>query len=241
MSKDISDFQFCDLDIFWGNRLHAITMHEIKELKYSARIKEIVNNFGSHKFIVLDQMHSDRGVCVEDLTHVHDESWFEYQGDFIITRQSRYGLIILTADCLPVIFYDSVQRVIAVVHVGWKGNSLGITQKVLIKMQEKYAVHLSDVKCFLGFGAGPCCYEVTLDFLNHFKHFDYGQNCFINKNGKIYFDNRLHVHDGLKKFGIPDENIYTTKELCTICNKQFCSARRDKQQAERQITFVALR
>jgi YfiH family protein len=237
----INDF----ISVLFADKQHEISMHEIKGLRYSAALKSLVNSLGFETLIVLDQTHSSHGICVEQIEELKDqesfESWFKYQGDFLITNKKKCALIILTADCVPIVFYDSLHQAIGAAHSGWKGTVGEIAKKTIIKMQQTYGTQLHDLHCFFGWSAQDCCYEVTPEFLEHFKKFDYGQNSFVKKGGKIYFNNRLHLQEGLKKFGILPEKIYTTNDLCTICNVRFCSARRDKDVAGRQVTVVALK
>ncbi|MCX5923245.1 MAG: peptidoglycan editing factor PgeF [Candidatus Dependentiae bacterium] len=241
MINDVSDF----VSIFFFDKQHEISMHDIKDLRYSANLKSLVNSLGFETFIVLDQTHSSKGVCVEQVEELQYkdsfESWFKYQGDFLITNKKKCALVILTADCVPIVFYDNVNQAIGAAHAGWKGTVGQVAKNTIVKMQQAYGTKLSDLQSFFGWSAGDCCYEVTPEFLDHFKKFDYGQNSFVKKGGKIYFNNRLHLYEGLKKFGIRPEKIYTTNDLCTICNVRFCSARRDKDLAGRQVTVVALK
>src|SRR5258708_13559567 len=48
------------------------------------------------------------------------------KADAIITRQAGVALALSFADCTPLLFYDPVQRVIAMAHGGWRGNARGI-------------------------------------------------------------------------------------------------------------------
>ena len=247
MNKDVSGFPSSKDDgliVFFGDKQHEISIREIKQLRHSESLKKLVNDHGLKTFIVLDQTHGSQGVCVEETDDLKNktnfESWFEYKGDFIVTNKKNCALVVLTADCIPLVLYDKKKGAIGIVHAGWKGTANGVVFRAIEKMQHVYGTSLKDVQCFFGWSAGDCCYEVTSEFLEHFKNFDYGHNRFIQKQNKIFFNNRLHVCDGLKKFGIQSENIYTTNELCTICNIRFCSARREKEHAGRQVTFVAL-
>lgn len=241
MSKDDSDF----ISISFLDRQYKVPMSDIKQLRHSLALKSLINDLGYQAFIVLDQAHSSQGICVEQIEDLKNkdsfESWFEYKGDFLVTNKKKCALVILTADCVPIVFYDRANQAIGAAHAGWKGTVGEIAKKTIIKMQEIYGTKLDDLECFFGWSAGSCCYEVTPEFLDHFKKFDYGQNSFVKKGSKIYFDNRLHLSEGLKKFGIRPEKIYTTNDLCTICNVRFCSARRDKDVAGRQVTVVALK
>ncbi|MCX5924374.1 MAG: peptidoglycan editing factor PgeF [Candidatus Dependentiae bacterium] len=227
--------------MFFGDKQHELSMKEIKESRFSLPLKTLINDFGINNFIVLDQTHSAQGICVEDINMQKSESWFEYQGDFLLTQKKNCALVALTADCMPIILHDLVTETIGVVHSGWRGSAARVVQNALAAMQERYGAKLEDIQCFFGPSAKPCCYKVTAEFFDHFKNFDYGQKAFIKKEDTLYFDNGLLLAEGLKKFGIRPENIYNDAELCSICNARFCSFRRDKELAGRQVTVVAFR
>lgn len=42
--------------------------------------------------------------------------------DGMVTDIPGINLVIYTADCMPVSFYDPVKKVIAVAHSGWRGT-----------------------------------------------------------------------------------------------------------------------
>ena len=63
---------------------------------------------------------------------------------------------------------------------------------------------------------------------------------FITKEGKIYFDSRSFIMVIARSLGIVPEKLYTRYNLCTICNLSFCSYRREKEKARRQVTMISL-
>jgi YfiH family protein len=178
--------------------------------------------------------------------------WFNHQGDFLITNQKNIGLVVLTADCTPLVLYDSASHAIGLVHAGWKGSYLGVLEETLQAMQKNYGTDFKNLKCSFGPSAKSCCYEVSESFVRDFekKYSDAvipafereskSLEVFSQTNSRYYFDNSLFLQQLLKKFGIESQNIYTDNALCTICNPQFCSFRKEKERANRQITMVAL-
>lgn len=213
---------------------------DIKESRFSLSLQNLVQDYGLQHLVVLDQIHSSQGVCVEDTVVPGKSSWFEFQGDYLITNQKKIALVVLTADCVPLVLYDSKHKAIGVVHAGWKGSYAGIVQQVLQAMQQKYATQVDDIICTFGPSAKDCCYEVSLPFVQDFKK-RYPQVAeFRQYEGKWYFNNSLFLQKLLKKFGIQAQNIYTSNALCTICNSNYCSFRKERESAGRQITMVAL-
>ncbi len=48
-----------------------------------------------------------------------------YEADGLMTDLPGVTLLVYTADCIPILFYDPVRRVIAAVHAGWRGTAIG--------------------------------------------------------------------------------------------------------------------
>lgn len=72
--------------------------------------------------------------------------------DAFITKEPNITLCLLTADCLPIIFYDLSQNVLALAHLGWQGTNLKLSQKVIRTLIEKYSCNPQDIKVIIGPG-----------------------------------------------------------------------------------------
>lgn len=233
MNKDHRDSHL----IFFGEKEESILLSDIKESRFSLDLQNLVQDHGLQKFVVLNQVHGSAGVMIDDLKSA---SWFVHQADFLITNQKNIALIVLTADCVPLVLYDPIVQAIGLVHAGWKGSYAGVLHEALQTMQQKYLTNFSNLVCTFGPSAASCCYEVSERFMHDFatKYSDFIK--IEQRNQKYYFDNSLFLQQLLKKFGIPLENIYTDSALCSMCNPWFCSFRKEKEMANRQITMVAL-
>ena len=60
------------------------------------------------------------------------------KADAIITNQKRLPIAVLTADCVPLLLYDSKEEIIAAIHAGWKGAFKGIINKKISSLKEIY-------------------------------------------------------------------------------------------------------
>ncbi|GBF41598.1 YfiH family protein [Leptospira ellinghausenii] len=56
------------------------------------------------------------------------------QGDGLFSLQKNQVLVVRTADCVPVFLYSIKQPFVSVLHSGWKGTQLGITEKMIEKL-----------------------------------------------------------------------------------------------------------
>ena len=78
---------------------------------------------------VTRQVHSNNIAHVNGNGGVH----FYDETDGLIGARGDV-LVIKSADCLPVIVYDSVKERIAAVHSGWKGTANSIVKEAITKM-----------------------------------------------------------------------------------------------------------
>ncbi len=83
------------------------------------------------------------------------------KADAIITRQRGVALALSFADCVPLLFYDPVQQVIALAHAGWRGTARGIAIATVEAMQEQSGCRPQDIYAGICPSIGPCCYEVS--------------------------------------------------------------------------------
>lgn len=189
--------------------------------------------------LFLKQIHSPSGlVCTEeDIPHVRS---FQDEGDFLITHVQSIGLGVMTADCLPVVLYDSRNHAVAIVHAGWRGSAQGVVLRALEAMQQQYDTDLENMQVFFGPSAKICCYQVDEDLMAHFDNYPYAVNTFHWHGEELFFDlpgfNKLQ----LESAGVKKEAFHFGYSICTICDDKFYSYRRQKEQAGRQMTVVSL-
>lgn len=152
---------------------------------------------------------------------------FPYGVDGLVTAEKRLILSIRTADCVPVLLYDTKNNICAAVHSGWRGTLGRITSSAIEKMCSAGADRGSIIAA-IGPCIGVCCYEVGQELLDAFTNADKEfEACFTTKNGKLYLDLTAANEMILIKSGIKEENI-SSAHLCTCCNRDdFFSHRRE--------------
>ena len=103
------------------------------------------------------QVHGDRVAVVTSAGTTREE----LEGyDALVTNVPGVAVGARTADCIPVLMYDPVRRVVAAVHSGWKGTVLKIAAKTLAVMASKYATRAADIIAVIGPGIGPDSFQV---------------------------------------------------------------------------------
>ena len=149
--------------------------------------------------------------------------------DGIITNVPGICISVLTADCVPLIFYDPLKQVIGVVHSGWRGTVKGIAGKMVQTFIWEFNSKPSDILVGIGPSIGPDVYEVGKDVIEGVKDSFGNESEFILKEtrkDKAYLNlwkaNRLL----LEQAGVPQENIEKAY-ICTYTDQEyFFSARR---------------
>ena len=76
--------------------------------------------------------------------------------DASVATRAGTACVIMTADCLPVIFCDKAGTRVAAAHAGWRGLSAGVLEATLDSM----GVASKDVLAWMGPAIGPKAYEV---------------------------------------------------------------------------------
>ncbi len=96
----------------------------------------------------LEQTHSTDVVeAVPDLAEEADASW---------TSETDVACVIMTADCLPVLFCDRSGTRVAAAHAGWRGLAAGVLENTVNAL----GVPAQELLVWLGPAIGPEAFEV---------------------------------------------------------------------------------
>lgn len=146
--------------------------------------------------------------------------------DALLTDVSGTTLMILVADCVPILLYDPAKKVIGAVHAGWRGTMKHILEKAVQKMSAQYGSNPKDIVAEIGPSIGPDCFEVGEEVVNSANEANLA-DFILHKNGKIYFDLWESNKAQLVATGVTKENIKISA-VCNHCSPDYFSFRRDK-------------
>jgi len=146
-----------------------------------------------------------------------------YECDAIVTNKKNTPLMVMVADCIPILFYDEMKQVIAVAHAGRVGTLQNIAKNTISSMQENFHCVTKDIKVTLGPSIQKCCYEVSQSIADDTAK-QFGLKFVENRNLDLQGINKKQ----LLEIGIKEENIFIDT-TCTKCsNKPYYSYRNDK-------------
>ena len=167
----------------------------------------VSNKIGCKKefLITLNQTHSKNVVYFEKESDVK----YKMNADAIVCKIKNLAIGILTADCAPILFYDTQKKIIGCAHSGWKGALNGIIQNTVKKFNELGTNNNNLVAVI-----GPCIkkenYQVGQEFYNNFIIHDKKNKIFFKKtsNQKFTFDLRGFINNEIANLNIKNiENI----------------------------------
>lgn len=161
----------------------------------------------------MTQVHGNTVVVVDGIPT------YEPIADALVTQQMGVALVVLVADCVPLLLWDEPSECIAAVHVGRRGLVNGITQKVLEVMQTMGA---TNIQAHLGPSICSKCYEVGLDV--------------YEEVGDMHPLARSKTRTGALSLDLPGALLheltengvrFSQSQICTLENSNYFSYRRD--------------
>jgi YfiH family protein len=83
--------------------------------------------------------------------------------DGLITNEPGVALFVSTADCTPILLWDSKTGAVGAVHAGWRGTAADIAGKAVKAMTQAFGSDPQDIHAAIGPNLGVCCFETDAD------------------------------------------------------------------------------
>lgn len=186
------------------------------------------------------QVHGVQGFFVSSKTHAKKSKSFTTEADFLITNSKFTGLGVMTADCLPVVLFDTFNQAIANVHAGWRSSVKHIVLRAIDAMTKEFGTKPEHLKVFFGPSAKVCCYKVGEDLVEQIEDIELIDRVVQRRGDDIFFDLPGFNQLLLESVGVKPEAFKFDYNTCTVCDDSFCSYRRQGEKACRQMTVVSL-
>ena len=192
------------------------------------------------KLILMHQMHSNKFNFIDKK---YKFSGKKIKADALITNIKKVAIGVLTADCAPILIYDSKLKIISAIHAGWKGAYKGIVHRV-IKFLIKKGSKTKNLYAAVGPTIVGKSYEVQKDFKYKFLKKDKKSNIFFKtRKNKTYFSLNNYIYNQLKQKGI--KNLELINKDTFDKKNNFFSARRSIQNNEgdygRNISIIMIK
>lgn len=173
-------------------------------------------NFDLKNLRFMNQIHKDNIQIVTNKSENLIDSC-----DALITNEKNLPLLVMVADCIPILLFDEVKNVISAIHAGRNSTFMNITKKCALKMIEEFGCEPKNIKAILGPSIQKCCYEVSEELAQIVE----------TSFGKEFVDGRLIDLQGINKKQLEEVGVKDIEitDICTKCNgNNYFSYRRDK-------------
>lgn len=184
-------------------------------------------------FAFSEQVHGNNVIIVKQSDFDYNSGFKIFKNvDGLVTKENNIFLLVKTADCIPILFFEPVNKIIGVTHAGREGTRLNIVKSAIQKMVEIGAI-IDSILVEMGPAISQKHYEVNQKIFQQFVL----ETDISQKEWKL--DLKKIIFSQLNKQGIPGKNIID-HEICTFENESYFSYRRDKTKA-RQISYICLK
>ncbi|WP_297186130.1 peptidoglycan editing factor PgeF [uncultured Corynebacterium sp.] len=181
------------------------------------------------RFVYMEQVHSPTVTVVDSTTPTPVELT-----DAIVTTERDLALVVLTADCVPVLLSDADHGIVAAVHAGRLGARNGIVEKT-VKQMVSLGATPATMHAWIGPAASGRHYELPADMVADVEEHLPGSATKTVQNTPSV-DLRAGIVRQLYRLGVV---AIHTDPRCTIEDKDFFSYRRDGTTG-RQASFIFL-
>lgn len=181
----------------------------------------LVNHFNLPQMpLFLTQTHSTRVISLPYAGN-------DFEGDAVYTNQPKQVCLVMTADCLPVLFTNKQGNEVAAAHAGWRGLCDGILESTLSCFQ----CPPEDIIAWFGPAIGSSAFQVGREVVEQFIAKDpQAEQAFIadpHEENKFLGNLYQIATQRLNTFGV---HQISGGEHCTYLEKErFFSFRRDER------------
>lgn len=145
--------------------------------------------------------------------------------DGLITNVPGAALTVFTADCTPILLWDSVTGAVGAVHAGWRGTVQAIGARTVEAMVREFGSRPEDIHAAIGPNIGYCHFETDADVPQALlAAFGGEMNAFIRPQGQKFYADLKAVNAWiLRRAGVTQIEVSTD---CTVCQcRRFWSHR----------------
>lgn len=160
--------------------------------------------------------------------------------DAVMTDVSGVCIGVSTADCIPVLLYDTEHRACCAVHAGWRGTVGRIAEKAVESMRWQFGTDADRLRAVIGPGISLDSFEVGDEVYRAFLDEGFDMENISRRYDKWHIDlwacNRLQLENA----GVPRQCI-SVAGVCTYLHPdEYFSARRLGTASGRILTGIMI-
>ncbi len=192
-----------------------------------ANLKKLANLIGiiPENIIIPDQTHETNvGIVVTT-----SESEDFVATDALITKAKGICITVLSADCVPILFYDHKRAIVAAAHAGWKGSVANIVGATIESMKKNYDSNPENIIVGIGPSISMEHYEVGSEVIDAVKSNYNDHKLFLKptlNEDKMLLNLKELNRTLLLKAGVLSSNIEVSTLSTFDQQNDFFSARR---------------
>ena len=213
-----------NLSFTYGERNEILENRKKFLSKFNLRLEDTV---------VMSLHHGENIEIVDERNRGKDSS----PADTLVTQEPSLVLFLLTADCLPIVYYDPDNKVVALGHLGWRGTEAKLSQKVVRFLHEEFGSNPSELIISIGPGIHKESYR--FDSPDQKKVPGWEPYLTDSPDGNIAVDIVGYNLKQLVESGVPKRNI-SVSNVDTCQSQDFFSYYRAKRTGEKEGRFATI-
>jgi len=134
--------------------------------------------------------------------------------DALVTTEPGIVLVVMVADCVPIVLYDPVAHVLACVHAGWRGTVARVSEAA-VEVMSTLGSHPADVVACMGPAIAPDRYQVGPEVAEAAQRCLGAQAAQVLRpdgTGRWLFDLWAANRVVLREAGLRDDNVHVAAE-----------------------------
>lgn len=163
--------------------------------------------------------------------------------DALLTGDPDVCLVVLVADCVPILLFDPVQRAVAAAHAGWRGTVAGVAVHTVRALCARFGSAPADIRAGIGPSIGPHCYEVGPEVIQRAERAGLSwDGLVVSRNrDRAYFNLWEANRRQLIEAGLREKHVEVAS-ICTHCQaEEFFSERAGHRPTGRFAAGIFLR
>lgn len=190
--------------------------------------------------VIAEQTHSDLvHICTPDDSGagLGDHPQIAVADAFATDIPNQF-LLIRTADCTPVLLYESSGKAVAAIHSGREGTRKNIVGKAVDVLVNHYGCQRENIIAYIGAGVSEAHYEVSFRVFEEYNASITAMGITPLPTEHRHINVRCSIFQQLLHCGISFKNIENI-HICTYEDQSYFSFRRDGTH-NRQINLIGI-